>query len=414
MSSKPLTKTREAAPHSGSYFPALDTTRAIGAIAVLATHTAFWSGAYLRHGVWGTLLARLDVGVAIFFVLSGFLLSRQWLLRRVEGRPLPSVPDYFWKRFLRIYPVYLIGIIPALIWVEQNTELGPTQWVTNLLMVGIYFAPLPHGMTQMWSLATEVAFYLVLPALIWLLVGRGSGGQRSSGFSLRTSRMGLILVALVLINFAWFPLISDAMTNEGGPNMGQWLPAYLSWFAVGIALAWAHLRLTHGEGPIPAPVRWLQLCASAPWSCYVIAGALLLFTSTPVAGPVLFELPTAGEQIVKNVAYALIGALIILPAAFLQPSGVYRQIMTARVPRHLGLISYGIFCIHLPLLSFVYWATPYKTFTGHGWEVFFITLLLSVIAAELIHRLVELPSNRLRNVFRPRSQREPESTSISS
>lgn len=146
-----------------------------------------------------------------------------------------------------------------------------------------------------------------------------------------------------------------------------------------------------------------------------MAGALLLFTSTPIAGPIVFELPTAGEQIVKNVVYALIGALIVLPAVFLQTSGVYRQIMTARGPRHLGLISYGIFCIHLPLLSLVYWATPYKMFTGHGWEIFFITLLLSFIAAELIHRLVELPSNRLRNVFRPRSQYEQESTtSISS
>ena len=52
----------------------LDTLRAVGALAVLTTHTAFQAGDYTRNGVWGTLLARLDVGVAIFFVLSGFLL----------------------------------------------------------------------------------------------------------------------------------------------------------------------------------------------------------------------------------------------------------------------------------------------------------------------------------------------------
>ena len=56
-------------------FPMLDTLRAVGAIAVLTTHVAFWGGEYTRWGAFGTVLARLDVGVAIFFVLSGFLLS---------------------------------------------------------------------------------------------------------------------------------------------------------------------------------------------------------------------------------------------------------------------------------------------------------------------------------------------------
>ena len=67
-------------------FPVLDTLRAVGALAVLTTHAAFWSGDYTQHGVWGTLLARLDVGVAIFFVLSGFLLVAA-LPRPGRGRP---------------------------------------------------------------------------------------------------------------------------------------------------------------------------------------------------------------------------------------------------------------------------------------------------------------------------------------
>ena len=50
--------------------------------------------------------------------------------------------------------------------------------------------------------------------------------------------------------------------------------------------------------------------------------------------------------------------------------------MTARGPRHLGLISYGIFCIHVPILSLVYWATPYRMFTGHGWQIFLITVVM--------------------------------------
>ena len=76
-------------------FPVLDTMRAVGALAVLTTHVAFWAGDYQRHGAWGSFLARLDVGVAIFFVLSGFLLSRPspavWLPSG-DARPRRTLP----------------------------------------------------------------------------------------------------------------------------------------------------------------------------------------------------------------------------------------------------------------------------------------------------------------------------------
>ena len=72
-------------------FPVLDTARAIGALAVLTTHPAFQTGNYLGSGVWGTFLARLDVGVAIFFVLSAFLLARPHLARAAADRPAPDL-----------------------------------------------------------------------------------------------------------------------------------------------------------------------------------------------------------------------------------------------------------------------------------------------------------------------------------
>ncbi len=104
--------------------PELDTLRAVGALAVMVTHTAFWAGAYTEFGAWGSLLARMDVGVAIFFVLSGFLLSRPWIARAHAGLPSPSVPRYFWKRFLRISPVYLVTATIALLFIQPTTSSG--------------------------------------------------------------------------------------------------------------------------------------------------------------------------------------------------------------------------------------------------------------------------------------------------
>ncbi|MCW2712328.1 MAG: acyltransferase 3, partial [Marmoricola sp.] len=75
------TTPRESRLEQGPTFPVLDTLRAVGALAVVTTHVTFQSGDYVRHGIVGALLSRLDVGVAIFFVLSGFLLSRPYFAR---------------------------------------------------------------------------------------------------------------------------------------------------------------------------------------------------------------------------------------------------------------------------------------------------------------------------------------------
>ena len=65
--------------------PALDALRAIGAVAVVGHHVGFQTAATMNT-TWGGWLARLDVGVAIFFVLSGFLLFRPWALNAATGQ----------------------------------------------------------------------------------------------------------------------------------------------------------------------------------------------------------------------------------------------------------------------------------------------------------------------------------------
>ncbi len=154
-------------------FPVLDTMRALGALAVLTTHAAFWAGAYTGRGVLGTVLARMDIGVAIFFVLSGFLLARPHFSRAAGGLGAPGVGRYLWKRFLRIMPLYLVTVALALAFVVQKRDLNFLGWVRTLSMTNTFFdASLPDGLTQMWSLAVEVTFYLVLPLLMLVAVGR--------------------------------------------------------------------------------------------------------------------------------------------------------------------------------------------------------------------------------------------------
>jgi peptidoglycan/LPS O-acetylase OafA/YrhL len=74
--------------------------------------------------------------------------------------------------------------------------------------------------------------------------------------------------------------------------------------------------------------------------------------------------------------------------------------MSHRLLRHLGHISYGVFCIHLPVLHFVMWSSGYQLFDGHLLQIFTMTLVLSLLAAELLYRLVELPCQRLKGLGR--------------
>lgn len=376
-------------------FAVLDPLRAVGALAVVTTHATFWTGDYVRHGVLGAMLARLDVGVAIFFVLSGFLLSHHYLGRAWNGVPPEPTGRYFWKRFLRIYPAYLVAVVLAMVFVEDNDGATFSDWSTVLLMGDIYATDTYRsGLTQMWSLATEVSFYLVLPAIMVLATGRARRRP--------TSRRVLGVVgAMVVLNVVWTLTLQERVQESLDTGVpGNWLPSYLMWFGAGIALAWAHLH--HQSGRTSAWTASLAALGRAPGVCWTLALGLLVVVATPLGGPTMLAPPTTAEALTKQLIYAAIGALLVVTGVFNDPGSRYTRVMSHPVPRHLGHISYSVFCIHLVVLHFVMWVTPYDLFIGtNGPQVLALTLLITLPLAELLYRFVELPAMRLRRVGRP-------------
>lgn len=381
-------------------FPALDTMRAIASIAVVATHVSFQAGLY-DSDLLGTALSRLDVGVAIFFVLSGFLLSRPFLLRERLGLPAPSVAKYFWKRSLRILPVYLVVVVAALAFLPGNGDASVTTWVQNLTLTDVYLAEgLPRGLTQMWSLAAEVAFYLALPFL--LLAGR-----RRRGRSWRLRRLPLLLAALVLLNWTWS--IASATETLGMTTSGlKWLPTFMTWFCVGIAFALAQTSGTL-DGHSESQTSTLSRIGKYPGTCWAGALSLFLIACTPVAGPALLFLPTAQEAVTKNVLYAGIAGLLILPGIFASTSTTFCRVMSWPPLRHLGHTSYSLFCCHLIVLAFVMEWREIELFTGRGLELFVLTLGGSLFVSELLYRLVEKPFLNLKDAFRGPTKTSPTS-----
>ena len=153
--------------------------RAVAALLVMATHAAYTTGKY-THGYVGLVYSRMEIGVPIFFVLSGFLLFGPWVKAAAAGGPAPSVRRYAWHRVRRIMPAYVVTVLVAYLVYHFRTA-GPNPGHTwmglfrNLTLTQIYtdhylYSYLHQALTQMWSLAVEVAFYVVLPLLAYLLL----------------------------------------------------------------------------------------------------------------------------------------------------------------------------------------------------------------------------------------------------
>jgi peptidoglycan/LPS O-acetylase OafA/YrhL len=382
-------------------FPALDAVRAIGALAVLTTHVAFQTGEYLRNGVWGTFLARLDVGVAVFFVLSAFLLARPHLARAASRVPAPDLRRYAEKRVVRIAPAYWVTATVALLLFPANASAGVGQWLSTFFLVDTYVRDeLPHGLTHMWSLAVEVAFYALLPLLMLLALGRAR--------VLRAGRVLAVLAGMVAVSTWWHLYGTGLLEDRTAGATGLWLPGYLSWFAAGIGLALLDVRLR--QHTATGVERRLASLGRMPGACWTTVAGLMLLVSTPLAGPVLFVIGTPSETLFKNLVYAVVGTLVVLPGVFADTRHGFGRVMSRRLPRHLGHISYGIFCLHLSLISLVLWSTDYRLFGGDGLQVWLLTLAASLLAAELLYWLVERPALRLYAAWRRSSRTTQQKT----
>ncbi|MEI7058119.1 acyltransferase [Nocardioides sp. CCNWLW239] len=387
-------------------FEGIDSIRALGALAVLTTHVAFWAGAYTDNGVLGVLLARLDVGVAVFFVLSGFLLGRPWLVRAVTSRPAPAAGPYLWKRFLRIAPLYVVTVAVALGLLRSNQGTGLRTWLVTLVMGNTYLdRSLPAGLTHMWSLAVEVAFYVLLPVIMVVLVGN------RRRLTLRRFVLGLAIMAAA--TYVWGLLAVPLLEERISAMPAQWLPAYLLWFAAGLLLAL--VQVVREQKLRPGYAGRLVTLARLPGSAWLLVGGLMLVASTPIAGPTMLTSPSPAEVVVKHTLYAAVAFVVVATAVFADPAGVYGRLLAHRFSQWLGRISYGIFCLHLPVLHLVMWVTGWKVFGGHGFQIWAMTVVISVVVAEVAYRLVEVPLARFRNrpPFFLRSRREVAASSVS-
>ena len=377
--------TTEPAAGKPRHFACFDGLRAIAAVSVLLLHTAWTSGFTLRSSL-GAYTSRLEIGVSVFFLISGFLLYRPFAISHLTNRPEPDRRKFWERRLLRIVPAYWLALT-LLTYVFHAITLGP-GWqgvVTHYFFLQIYFpTAIVTGITQAWSLCTEMTFYLFLPFYAAIVAFR----RKSQANQFVRELVGVVVLYAISLGFRYWALHIRVFTYQNGKVVGlcgnhcatdptyptllpSWLPSYLDLFSLGILLAVVSAWFAERD----SEPSWLR-SPFMPWISWAGAALTFIAVSHVVSNHLLLDLTTVRVDMEKQALYGLFAFLLLVPAVFgPQDRSLIRWLLRCWPMASLGVISYGIYLWHLNLI------TEFLTWTGWqpGEEPFWV--LASVILA---------------------------------
>ena len=261
-----------------------------------------------------------------------------------------------------LYHFRMAGPNPGHTWEGLFRNLTLTQIYTDSYL----YSYLHQGLTQMWSLAVEAAFYVALPALAYFLLVM---------LCRRAWRPGVLLAGLAglaLISPLWLALVHHTDFLPDGARL--WLPTYLVWFLGGMLLAVLQAMRVNCYAFLVLPIALI---------CFLIV-------STPIGGEPTTSPTQLYEALFKTGFYAVISTLVIAPLA-LGNRGWYSRVLASRPMVWLGEISYEIFLVHLVLMELVMVEVLRKpVYTGSMWQLFVATMVVTIPVAWLLHRFTRV------------------------
>ena len=359
--------------------PQLDGLRAAAVIAILVRHAWGVAGSPnwlldlpgLGPVSMTPFVLSLAAGVDLFFVLSGYLLARRFLVADFTGRPRPALRDYYRSRAYRILPLYWVALV--LVVVLLTPHLIPTSEVVSVrglfsflahavvLQGGFLVSYGSYGVASpFWTLTIEVLFYALLPFLVVLFY---------------RNRWIVALPACVATTLGWLwlarnslgPLV-DALPSTAGRAvpveharyfLSKQFPAHLADFAFGITVA----NLATRAHLAAAPGRVARALAGRAAGCvYLLAGLALTLFFLQANGTIsnrhalaFFPLQVFDrggdvawyyyfEELPFGAAFALVLAGLLLCGPVLRRPFEWGWV------RLVGVLGYSIYLFHMPLL----------------------------------------------------------------
>ena len=378
-------------------FPCIDGYRALAALAVVGVHTAFDSGFTFVHSV-GRFTARLDIGVAVFFLLSAFLLYRPFAAAHLAGRPGPAIRPYLRRRALRIVPAYWLALTVIAFVFHDTVIHGLSGVIVYYGFLQIYFRNYAlGGISQAWSLCTEVTFYLFLPLWAGLIAWFRRTRTIDPRHALRLELYGV--AALYLVGIASRVLLVYAVSRHW-TNGEQWLstlPPNLDLFALGMGLA--IVSAWNAQRPVPSPAA--EAAGRRPWAWWIAAGVAFWLVSTQCHLPRTLGPMDSTQYFWREVLYGLFALLLIVPGVFgAQDQGFIRRVLRNRVLVALGVISYGIYLWHQAIIAEFFKRNHLTPLHGHFKSMLAFTLIGAIVAATVSYFALEKPILRLKGKAR--------------
>lgn len=306
-----MTTSREGAP-SLNYIPGFDGLRGIAVAAVMLHHFAVpgFAGGF--------------VGVDVFFVLSGFLITRILQSRFEKERRVPFA-DFYGRRARRILPALwtMMAVLSLVVLVDRN-YVSPDQFFHSagialvfLTQWQIIIGDLPGPLIHLWSLGWEENFYLVWPVVVALMARRGA--WRALRFATAAAIAGLHLLR---IGNHWFAL---------GAPMGLWAFAYFRVDAIMLGCAMALFTS-------PAPPTTSRRRGSEALAWIALAVLLAIFA-------------ISDEAFFWGGGFTAVALCTFVIANHLrrrEPSSL-ATLLELTPLRWTGLISYGLYLWHYPV-----------------------------------------------------------------
>ena len=295
-------------------------------------------------------MARLGpLGVAIFFVLSGFLLYQPFAQSALADEPGPALGRYYFRRFARIFPAYWLALAVWLFVVGPDQVPGVGQAAEYFGLVQNYHAgSFLRGLGVAWSLVIEVSFYLVLPLLAWLLRGWRVGGTRAA----RARRQFVGLACMYVLGItarAWAaharsPFVFQHHLWRPYRYIDLWLPSYLDWFALGMIIAVVAATVQSGD-VIPSLIEPLVRRPGVAWLCAFGVYCLLQQADYPTIVGTRYSMV---QVLTRNTLMPVVALFVVAPVALgAAGSGAIRAVLRSRVLVGVGTVSYGIYLWHL-------------------------------------------------------------------
>ncbi|MFM9072116.1 MAG: acyltransferase family protein, partial [Cyanobium sp.] len=338
---------------SASYRPDIDGLRAVAVLAVILFH---FNEKLLPSGF---------LGVDVFFVISGFVISAS-LARRQESRLRPFLMGFYARRVKRLLPllilcVLLTSLVGALVMTPGSAEATAT-WQTGIgALFGAgtlvlharqldYFAPATglNLFTHTWSLGVEEQFYVLFPFLVFasgFVQGAPGGGRR---------------LAWILLVISAASLVGWLVLNHSNPGLAYYLFPVRFWEMAAGALAFLAWRARPSSA---------QLAPAFPTAALGLALLALLLLPKGVA--------VTSTVAAVGVTAGLLWAL--------QPHQITTQLLSTAPMRQIGLLSYALYLWHWSVLSISAW-----TVGIHPWTVPFQVGLILLLAL-WSHHTIETP-----------------------